>query len=495
MAGLGDLLSAIIAPKKVKKGGVASTGTHNPSQAQQVLTLPVYREHLDDIFDSRQVNDSRQLMQQLFRFDPDVSATVNSYLTLANTEPLIVARTLDGEIDREATAAAWNVIERITRVYDYTLGFQLKGSFEILCEQLRYMALLRGAATAELVLDKTLAPDNVRIIDGMSLKWYEKKPGEYKPVQVQSGSSTEISLDIPTFFISFFRRDPTSIYAYSPFVAAINTIAARQQVINDLYRIMKITGFPRMDITILEEVLQKAAPADVKADKDKLSQWLTDRMNEVRRTFENLRADQALVHFDSVQATILNEKNPSSGIDIDHVINVLNGQNQAGLKTMSTVIGRGESGVNTSTVEARIAAMNADELNSPIAALLSNLLSFSLHQQGFQGFVEVWFENAELRPDTELEPQRLIKTQRLRQDLSDGLITDDEYHLWVYRRLRPESSPELSGTGFMTPMPAADPAATDTSQPDPIARTAKPTGSTKGGNANKKGQAKKAVPK
>ena len=102
-------------PKKFKKGGVAATGTFNPSQADQILTLPQYRDHIDDIFDSRQVNDSRQLMQQLFRFDPDVSATVNSYLTLANTEPMIVAKTLDDQIDREATQSAWNVIQRITR--------------------------------------------------------------------------------------------------------------------------------------------------------------------------------------------------------------------------------------------------------------------------------------------------------------------------------------------------------------------------------------------
>ena len=298
MAGLSDLL-AIVAPKKFKKGGVAATGTFNPSQADQILTLPQYRDHIDDIFDSRQANDSRQLMQQLFRFDPDVSATVNSYLTLANTEPMIVAKTLDDQIDREATQSAWNVIQRITRTYDYTLGFQLKSSFEILCEQLRYLALMRGAAATELVLDKTLAPDALRILDPISLRWYEKKPNEYKPVQVQSGSSDEIDLDIPTFFISYFRRDPTTIYSYSPFVAAINTIAARQQVINDLYRIMKITGFPRVDVTILEEVVTKAAPSDVKADKDQLRLWLNDRMNEVRNTFTNLRADQALVHFDS----------------------------------------------------------------------------------------------------------------------------------------------------------------------------------------------------
>ena len=129
--------------------------------------------------------------------------------------------------------------------------------------------------------------------------------------------------------------------------------------------------------------------------------------------------------------------------------------------------------MNTSTVEARIAAMNADELNAPIAQLFSNVLSFCLHQRGFQGFVEVWFENAELRPDTELEPQRLIKTQRLRQDLSDGLITDDEYHFWVYRRLRPDSVPELSGSGFMTPVAAAEPSPNS----DPLGKSISPDGS------------------
>jgi hypothetical protein len=110
---------------------------------------------------------------------------------------MIVAKTLDDQIDREATQSAWNVIQRITRTYDYTLGFQLKSSFEILCEQLRYLALMRGAAVGELVLDKTLAPDTLRILDPISIRWYEKKPNEYKPVQVQSGSSDEIDLDTP----------------------------------------------------------------------------------------------------------------------------------------------------------------------------------------------------------------------------------------------------------------------------------------------------------
>jgi hypothetical protein len=303
------------------------------------------------------------------------------------------------------------------------------------------------------VLDKALKPDQLRIIDTVSLEWLEKAPGQFKPQQKVSGEDKPRSLDIPTFFVAFFRRDPTAIYSYGFFVAAINTIAARQQVINDLYRIMQKTGFPRLDITVIEEVLMKNVPPAIKMDQKAVNEWKTAEMNTIRAAFDNLRADQGIVHGDSVEAKILNDKNPGAGLDITSVIETLNAQNQAGLKTMSTVIGRGAQGVNTGSVEARIAAMNADELNVPLAEVLSKVFSFIMHQTGYQGFAEATFKKAELRPDDELEPQRLQKSQRLLADLSYGIITDDEYHMEMYGRPRPDSAPELSGTGFLEPAP------------------------------------------
>lgn len=439
----------IVAPKrKAKAGGQASTETFNPSQSAQVLTVPNYNDHLTDIFSSRQSDDSRTLMKSLFKNDPDVSATVNSYLTLANTPMAVVVRDLEGQIDRDATKDLMKAIKLLTVPTDYTLGFRLTKSLETLCEELRYMLLLRGGIGTELILDKRLAPFEVRNVDLLNIKWYEKKPGEYKPVQVKSGSDDEISLDIPTFFVSFYRRDPTSIYSSSVFVSAINTIAARQQVINDLYRIMQKTGYPRLDIKVVEEVLMKNVPANIKTDPVTTREWANAQMRAIRTNFENVRADQAFVHMDSVEPRVLNEKNPSVGIDIKGVIETLDAQNQAGLKTMATVIGRGAQGVNTGSVEARIAAMNADELNRPLAEMFSNLFSFILHQSGYQGFAEVTFAKAELRPALELEPQLSLRAARLRSDLSKGLITDIEYHMWMFNRLPPEGAPELSGTGF-----------------------------------------------
>ena len=393
---------------------------------------------------------------------------------MANTEPLILVRDMNGEIDKQATKNLLAAIKLLTVPHDYTLGFQLKRNLAQLCDELRYMALLRGGLSAELVLDKQLAPAEIRIVDMADIVWYEKKPGQYKPAQKITGGTggkNEVSLDIPTFFVSFFRRDPTAIYSYSPFVSSINTIAARQQVINDLYRIMQKTGYPRLDISVVEEVLQKNAPANIKTNPDAMRDWMAARINEVRGAFEGIRADQAVVHMDSIEPKILNDKNPGMGVDISAVIETLNAQNQAGLKTMSTVIGRGTAGINTSSVESRIAAMNADELNQPVAELLTNMFSYMLHASGYQGFAEVTFAKAELRPDLELETMRALKGPRLRQDLSDGLITDLEYHLQMYGRLPPDAAPELSGTGFMTPTPTGSPDASKAStNGDPLGR-------------------------
>ncbi len=484
-------LLKIVAPKrKAKAGGTSRTPTYDPNSNTGVLTVPTFRDHLIDVFSSRQSNDARELAHTLFTHDTDMSAAVNGYLTLANTDMTILVRDLDGQIDPEATKQLLAALKRMSTPTDYTLGFQFKRSIDLTNEYMRHMALLRGAVGVELILDKSLAPSELRHVDMASIEWIEKKPGEFKPRQAPTGSNEKIDLDIPTFFTTFFRPDPTSMYGRSFFVSAINTIAARQQVINDLYRLMQITGYPRMDVKILEEVLLKNAPANVRQDPELLKTWMAARLQEMATSFASIRPDQAFVHFDSVEASVINEKNPAVGLDITSVIETLNAQNQAALKTMSTIIGRGQSGANTGSVEARIAAMYADELNQPLADLWSQIGSFILHMSGYQGFAEVTFAPAELRPWTELEPQLVMRAARLKEDLSLGLITDDEYHLAIYNRLPPAGAPQLQGTGFAAAKATVD-TTNVTPNSDPLGRSISPEGST----SAKSGQVKTAAKK
>lgn len=481
MASISSLFEFILPKKKAKTDGNAYTDSYRPGNSN-VLSAPNYMEHIEDLYDNRASTNSNELLKNLFRQDPDCSAAVNAYLTSSDTPMVYYAVDANGEISPDGTKQLEYLVDKITSRYDYTLNFQMKQSLTAIREELKYMLLLRGAAGAELVFDKTLQPKEIRNVDMLYVKWMEAKNGEFKPIQKTEESGEEVSLDVPTFFTTFFRRDPTSVYTYSYFVSAINVIAARQQVINDLYRIMNITGFPRIDITVLEEVIKKNAPADIAANPDKFRQYVTSTVQLVANSFSAVKPQQPMAHTDSVEVKMINDKNPGGSLQISEVIETLNGQNQAAMKVVGSVLGRGSSGVNTASVEAMVFAKNASELNKPIDYLLSEIFTLALRMAGFDGKAIMFSREVELRTATELENQLTMRQARLLEQLSLGIITDDEFYLEMWGKLSRTPS-SLSGTNFQaTKINTSD----TTSNTDPLGRSLTPEGGDMAkSNANK----------
>lgn len=448
MAGL-DIwgkVGQILLPTNAQTGGKALSPTYNPQQSDQAIGALETDMHLRDLLNERSSEEDDDLIATLMQYDPDVGAAVGAYLTLSNTPMRFIAKTPEGEIDSDAIDKISQLITQISYTVDYEKGFSPDRLLKTRNQAFRYMLLKRGSISAELVLDDALGVSDVRNIDTKTIKWYEKTNGFLTPVQ--SIDNDEIDLNIPTFYYASHRQDPSSPYSKSVFIAVINTVYARAQVINDLYNIMQITGYPRMDVKVLEESITRHMPEDDKRDSKKRNTYVQNQISTIIRSFSQIRADQPVVHTDSVEVDTLNMPNGSVGIDIRPVIEVLNAQNQAALKSVATVLGRGESGVNTASVEAQIFSMQASEINEPLASLWSNLLTFALRLAGSTSYVEVYFDQPEMRPPNELEPAKVQKQARLRKDLSDGLITDDEYHWQMYNRPKPSSAPLLSGTGF-----------------------------------------------
>jgi hypothetical protein len=152
------------------------------------------------------------------------------------------------------------------RCFDYSRRLLEQVAAVALCEDLRYYMLLRGMNSAELVFDKQMVPSELRLVDPASLVWNEKQPGVYAPVQKPKGCPAGDRPQHPVVLHSRFHQNPTDVYTFSPFVSAINTIAARQEVINELYRIMRVVGYPRLDFEVLEEVLIQNAPVTIRQD-------------------------------------------------------------------------------------------------------------------------------------------------------------------------------------------------------------------------------------
>jgi hypothetical protein len=447
-------LSDIILPKgRGVKEGRGYTPTFDPRNS--VLSVPLYRDHLQDVYTTRAASDSRALIEQFANFDPDVSAAINAYLALAGSvDPVIYAYDEQDEIDPDGITLGQQILAALTTTNDYSIGYSRKPTVDELSTQHRYLILLRGATAAELVLNKAYIPYELRLVDPGSLEWNEIKPGVYTPVQKPAGTNAVIDLNIPTFFTSSFHQSPLDIYTYSTFVAAINTIASRQLVINELYRIMKIVGYPRVDVQVLEEVLAKAAPASYRNNPEQMRSFVESELNKIRVTLSGLGSADAFVHSSAIEAKIINEKNPSAGLQIENVIDVLNAQNQAALKVMPSVVGKGENGQVAST-EARLFALSADALNRSVGDLFTKALTLAARLSGYAGRIECIFPPIELRPDLELEAQRTMKASRLKADLDLGIITDIEYTMEMYSRPPLKGAPELSGTGFLKPDPAA----------------------------------------
>lgn len=492
MAGFLEAVAQVVLPKgKGTRGGVSLPPRFQANQP--IMTIPTYRNHLADLFSTRTAGDSRTLMNDLVNHDPDVSAAVHAYLTVAGSaEMVIVAYNEAGEVDPEGISKVNRLIDALTVTNDYTIGYSAKPTRSALVNNHRYMMLLRGSSAAELVLDKTFAPTELRLVDTSTLQWSQSAPGAYIPEQKPVGSNTFINLNVPTFFTSNYHQNPTDFYTYSPFVSAINTIAARTEVINDLYRIMKQVGFPRLDIEVLEEVLLANAPPAFRTDPAKMRTFVDQEVAKVRTAMLNVTADQTFVHSNVVSAKILNDKNPSAGMQIQGVIDVLDSQNQAALKVMPTVVGKSDNATTAST-EARLFALSADALNQAVASLLSDALTFGARLGGYPGRILVKFRPVEMRPTLELEPQMTMRAARLKQDLSLGIISDIEYCMEMYGRPPVAGAPVLSGSGFLEQQ--ADAASVDTGNISPnndsLGRSmAPPGGKSAKSNATKAGNTK-----
>lgn len=442
-----SLFEFILPKSKTQTGGKSYTNTYDPGSSE-TLTLPDYQQYLSDLQDDRLSDEEFDLVDKMFINDPDCSAALNAYLTLSDTDPVILVYNENNELDREGIKLAQGVMNSIFSINDYSLGYQMKPSFREFKDAQGWLQLARGAIGAELVFDKTMRPTELRIVDMATIKYKEVNPGEYKPIQ-ETDNSEEIDLDIPTFFTAKFRQSPTSPYAHSHFAAAINTIASRSKIINDLYRIMNYTGYPRIEVKVVEEILLKSCPASVANDERKKAAWVRNRMTELTSTLTSLQPTSPIVHTDSAEVSIINDKMSGASLQVSEIIDTLNAQNQAGLKVVATVLGRGTAGVNTASTETIIFSKSADAFNRPLEDIMSRVLTFALRIQGYVGRCEFRFQPVELRPALELENQKTMQQTRLMTMLSYGLITDDYFHLSVNGRLGAESSPLLSGTNFL----------------------------------------------
>jgi hypothetical protein len=93
---------------------------------------------------------------------------------------------------------------------------------------------------------------------------------------------------------------------------------------------------------------------------------------------------------------------------------------------------------------------NANVIRLGVSELLSRALTVSIRLMGEDAFVEFKYAAIDLRHTGELEAYQAMYQSRITEQLSLGLITDEEASLLLTGSLPPSTMPKLSGTMFKT---------------------------------------------
>jgi hypothetical protein len=300
--------------------------------------------------------------------------------------------------------------------------------------------------SAELVLDKGRLPDRLAPLSVTTIKFYQDDKG-LRPVQVVGGE--EIDLDSPTFF--YVSGDPSLLdpYPQSPLESSIQPVLAFAQFLNDLRRVCSRSVYPKFDVSIDEEKLRANMPMDVQADPELQAGFLNGVISQVETMINDLGVEEAAVHFDFIKIEYIKGQSGDVPQTFDTVKGIYEGKIATGAKVMPSIVGHGTGTQNTASTETMLAVMTANSLvRLKIQELMSRTLTLAVRLYGVEASVSFEFDSIDLRPDSELEAFKTMRSERFLNLLSLGLITDEEVCLRLTGKLPPASYTPLMGTRF-----------------------------------------------
>lgn len=376
--------------------------------------------------DDRQLTTAsiEDLIDRFIDAHPDVSFAVWSFLRIGNTDfDYKVYSIGTGEEDEAAKEDLDLLIQRFE--LPNVMQFESSRSIKKVANQLMLSTITRGAAALEVVLAAGnsdvafLAP-----VDPATIQ-FKFEQDRYVPYQNEG----KLSLDIPTFLYEGLDEKIDSPYGRGPLVAALNTIMFQLQLLNDLKAVVHNQGYPRLDIKILEEVLLKRMPISIRNNEKEKSKWLNAKLTEIIDMYNGLEPDDTFVHFDSLEVnTVGGGKGGGAMFDPEKLFNVVDNLIMAGLKTMSTILGRRSTG-NTESfakMEIKMYMKGVQAIQEVVERVLSRALTLALNIRGKQGLVEFKFKPVEIRTELEQAQFEQIHLMNIQFKRDQGWIDQNE---------------------------------------------------------------------
>lgn len=441
----------VIPPPKVRPGVMSFPSfMKNTKPSSALLSRPDRQLANKDITTLRSAGNTKTVIRDFAAASPDLSAAVWAYLRVGIPEGYTaVAKNLDGTFNREATLLVQQIITRFDLLPDYSEGFSGPQSIRSVAESLAKELVIEGAMAAELVLGKDRLPRRIQPLAVKQIEFIANKDKTISPVQ--KIGSEQIDLDIPTFVYVALDQDLTEAHASSFLEAAIKPVIFSEDFAQDIHKIIKRVIHPRQRVIVDEEKVRKYLSIEAQNDQEKATAELNTLISSIETMVNSLNPEDALVYLDSMGFEVDNSSNAGLSSEYEVLQNIGNARMATGSKTMGTVLGHSSSSSNIASTESMLFMKSATgAVKVKLDEVFSRLLTVSVRLFGMDVTVDFRFDDIDLRPAAELEAFRQTRQTRILEQLSLGMITDEEACLTLTGNLPPAGAPVLSGTMFKT---------------------------------------------
>lgn len=480
-AGRGGKLTADpILPKKLanKVKSVSAASSVEKNQDISNNRLNYINQSVKSLRDQ---NRAAAAIRELARVDGTVGSAIFNFTEIAHTTFKVWAfDAATHQMSPSGTMLAQTLMARFDTTYDYTLGFSDKPTMRQAIEQMLLETTVGAGFGVELVLDKTLMPDRLQVVNYDSLTWVSAGDGLRYPKQ--TGNDGDVELNIPNFFVGELHLSPAFAYATPMLEPAINDSFFHREFIEDMRKTVRRAGNPRMAAKLLTDKIMSACPVEVKMDPKKLAAWLDARRVEVETMLAGLEPEDAISHYDYVEIDAI--KMAGEKQDFVPLLNAISGLMATSLKAPPSILGlRLEGSQSLSNTESMVFIKAVGAIRKPVQDCMSRALTLGCRLYGENVYVRFVFDPIDLRPENEVEAFRVMRQGRILELLSLGIISDEEAFVELGVEYGTPNYTPLSGTNFYQGS-AKDQADKASPNDDPQGRALQPSTPKKAGGTS-----------
>jgi hypothetical protein len=390
-------------PKKTRPMAPLATGSsRRPTYQAAPILIPSQR-----FASMRQRTTTRsQSLLEMFRqardFNPDVAKAVDNFITLCNPGydlNCYFAKQQDEEgepvVDEEGLRLLQQFAMRIHSEYSGAWD-ELSGSesvypgLDTMIDMVHLNIATQGAAAVEAELTEGLDdivdiyPVDPSIVD------FQMDPATNRLIPGLRYQSWFTPLDTTRF--RYVGKDPEPLLpgGRSPLLAVLDTVFFQQQFMRELQALAHFTNSPRLDVKILEEVavaaLTQTRPDLMQAGMEDARQAYMDGfITDIKAEIEQLEADDAFVHWDSVEAQFITPKGVA--IPVGDVMAAIDKMMIAGVKQLPLLLGRNEGATTThATVQWSVFILQLGGYQRISRSLVTWAMNLYLRIQGRQSY-------------------------------------------------------------------------------------------------------------